>query len=84
MISLQHFVMGVLAQNANKMCIYYRLQRSCGKVMFSQAPVILFTGGGGACMETRVCVAGRMHGRVCVWQGDMYGRGRVCVAGECG
>ena len=25
---------------------YYRSQRSCGKVMFSQASVILFTGGG--------------------------------------
>ena len=25
----------------------YRPQRSCGKVMFSQASVILFTGGGG-------------------------------------
>ena len=27
---------------------YYRLQRSWGKVMFSQACVILFTGGGGS------------------------------------
>ena len=36
----------------------YRLQRSCGKVMFSQVSVILFTGGG---MRGRgVCMAGEM------------------------
>ena len=28
---------------------FYRPQRSCGKVMFSQASVILFTGGGCLC-----------------------------------
>ena len=28
-------------------CYFYRPQRSCGKVMFSQASVILSTGGGG-------------------------------------
>ena len=37
----------------------YRPQRSCGKVMFSQASVILFTGGGG--MRGRgMCMAGEM------------------------
>ena len=49
---------------------YYRPQRSCAKVMFSQPSVILFTGGGmrgrGACMVgcvTRgVRMAGGMHG----------------------
>ena len=40
---------------------FYRPQRSCGKVMFSQASVILFTGGGRAWQGA--CVAGG-----CVWQ----------------
>ena len=30
---------------------FYRPQRSCGKVMFSQASGILFTGRGGACVR---------------------------------
>ena len=59
---------------------FYRPQPSCGKVMFSQASVILFTGGGvhgggghawwggGACQGGRAC------------QGDMCGG---CVAGGC-
>ena len=44
---------------------FYRPQRSYGKVMFSQASVILFTEGG-ACMAEG-----------CVWQGGMRGRGRA-------
>ena len=44
----------------------YRPQHSCGKVMFSQVSVILFTGG--------VCVVGGVHGGGHVWQG-------VCGAG---
>ena len=32
--------------------VYYLPQRSCGKVMFSQASVILFTGGGGVADTT--------------------------------
>ena len=36
------------------MC-HYRLQRSWGKVIFSQASVILFTGGGGGVLA---CLAG--------------------------
>ena len=46
---------------------YYRQQRSWGKVIFSQASVILSTGGG-------ACVAG---GR------GMLGRGGVCGRGVC-
>ena len=49
---------------------------SCGKVMFSQASVILSTGGmrgrGHAWQGT--CIAGGMHGRGCVWLG-------ACIAG---
>ena len=51
----------------------YRSQPSWGKVIFSQASVILSTGGGGA------CVAGEgMHGRGgmcwgCAWQGCVVG-----------
>ena len=50
---------------------------SCGKVMFSQASVILYTGGvakGGA------CVVGDVHGRGQAWQWGMHG-GRSCVVG---
>ena len=32
--------------NGHFILVYYRPQRSCGKVMFSQASVILFTGRG--------------------------------------
>ena len=45
----------------------YRPQCSCSKVMFSQASVILFIGGGGG-----------MHDGV--WQDGMHGN-RMCVAG---
>ena len=34
-----------LSENLPAILDIYRLQRSCGKVMFSQASVILFTGG---------------------------------------
>ena len=52
--------------------------------MFSQASVILSTGGHA---WQGVCVVGVMHGRGRVWQGGMYGRGGVhgrgaCMAGE--
>ena len=46
---------------------YYRPQRSCGKVIFSQASVILFTGGGG------------IHGRRRVWQEGHVWQG-ACMA----
>ena len=36
---------------------YYRPQRSWGKVMFSQACVILFTGGGGGSWGEGVCLS---------------------------
>ena len=49
----------------------YRPQRSCGKVMFSQASVILFTGG--------VCMVGGMRDRGYVWQGAFMAGG--CMAG---
>ena len=59
-------------------------QRSCGKVMFSQASVILFMGGG---MHGRrvcvvgACMAGGMHGGGGhAWQRGVHGRGH-CMAG---
>ena len=63
---------------ANEVCKgnVYRPQRSCSKVMFSQASVILFTGGGvrgGGVHGRRACVAGG-----CAWQGGMHGRGGHC------
>ena len=59
--------------------------RSCGKVMFSQASVILSRGGmcGRGCMHARghAWQGGGMYGRVCV-VGGVCGRGPgVCVAG---
>ena len=50
---------------ASRFLYCYRPQRSCGKVMSSQASVILFTGGGGrAWREEGVHVrGGGMHGR---------------------
>ena len=38
------------------MSLYYRPQRSCGKVMFLHLPVILFTGGGGRSLSRGVSV----------------------------
>ena len=58
---------------------FYRPQRSCSKVMFSQASVILFTGGGVRVAGGGVC-GGGVHGRRacvaegCAWQG-------ACMAG---
>ena len=75
-----------LCGNLNRSYIY-RPQRSCGKVMFSQVFVILFTGGGWgwAFMAEGVCVAGGMHGNreACMagghaWQGGRHGR-VVCM-----
>ena len=53
----------------------YRPQRSCGKVKFSQASVILFTGGGGHALQG-AGMAGDMH------SGGMCGRG-ACIARGC-
>ena len=56
--------------------------------MFSQASVILFTGGGGGrgrvagggvCVPLGGCVAGGMHTGGGAWRGGMYGRG-ACMA----
>ena len=55
---------------------FYRPQRSLGKVIFSQASVILSTGGGG------VCVARGGHEwlwGMCVW--GVWGGGVVCMVG---
>ena len=75
----------------------YRPQLSCGKVMFSQVSVILFTAGGGGMCGRGVCMAGghvwqrSMHGGCMaggiyggedVWQGCVCGRG-ACVVGAC-
>ena len=61
---------------------YYPLQRSWGKVMFSQACVILFTGGGGG----HVWLPGDMHGcRGHAWLGGhawLLG-GVRCCQGAC-
>ena len=69
---------------------YYRPQRSYDKVMFSQASVILFTGGGGhawqegvrgrrgACMVGGMCMAG---GRA--WQGRRPLQRTVRILLEC-
>ena len=62
---------------------FYRPQHSCGKVMFSQASVILFMGGGvhGGCLhgggEVHVRVGVHVRGACVgvVWQGGVRGRG---------
>ena len=56
--------------------LYYRPQRSCGKVMFSQASVILFTGGCGR----GACVAGVGN----AWQGVGNAWQGVCGGEEGG
>ena len=66
----------------------YRPQHSCGKVMFSQVSVILFTGGGmcgGGCARWGACVAGGVWGRLaCVaGGGGMHGRGPCMAGGMC-
>ena len=50
---------------------FYRPHRSWGKVIFSQACVILFTGG--------TCVAGGVRGRGCVARGPAWPG--ACMAG---
>ena len=52
--------------------IFYRPQRSWGKAIFSQASVILSTGG--ACMAGGTCVA---RGWGCAWPGGIHGWGAV-------
>ena len=42
--------------------LYYRLQRSWGKVIFSQESVILSTGGGGCLLPGGVCSGGGVPG----------------------
>ena len=59
--------------------IYYRPQRSCGKVMFSKACVKNSVHRG-------VCMAGRVQcDRGYAWQGALHGRGHVwqgaCMVG---
>ena len=63
---------------------------SCGKVMFSQASVILSTGGGcawqrGTYMAKGTCIAKRggacVVKEVCVAKGGMLGEGGMCVEG---
>ena len=58
-------------------------KRSCGKVMFSHLSVILFTGGGGACVAGGIMAGGTCmvgSGRFGVAEGmrheGMHGRGR--------
>ena len=55
----------------------YRPQRSWGKVIFSQASVILLTGGGGSCGRGACVAEGCVHGGGCAWQGGVHGRGGV-------
>ena len=56
---------------------FYRPQRSCGKVMFSQASVILFTGG----VSVPACTTGHMTRGVSV-QGVSV-QGGLCTGGLC-
>ena len=66
--------------------LFYRPQRSYGKVMFSQACVKNSVHRGGAWQGHRVWCGG-MHGRVCAWwgacmAGGMHGGGHVCGEGH--
>ena len=54
---------------------FYRPQRSWGKAIFSQASVILSTGGGGG------GGLGRAWPRRHAWLGGVHGLGAACVAG---
>ena len=57
-------------------CIFTVRNYCCGKVMFSQASVILSTEGGGV-----GGAKGGMCGKRCAWQRGMHGeRGGACVA----
>ena len=66
---------------------FNRPQRSCGKVMFSQASVILFKGGGRPCVAGGMCdgvgsACWGLRAGVCVLGGYAWqGRG-ACMAGE--
>ena len=48
LVTLNHHlpVLELITEYLDFFCCCYRPQRSCGRVMFSQASVILFTGGG--------------------------------------
>ena len=66
--------------------IYYRPQRSCGKVMFSKA-CVKNSVHSGVCMAGRVqCDRGYAWQGGHAWQGALHGRGHVwqgaCMAGE--
>ena len=73
--------------------IYYRPQRSWGKVKFSEACVknSVHGGGGhmwqggmhgrGAYVARGACMAGGMHGGGHAWQGGMHGRGHTWQGG---
>ena len=58
----------------------YRPQRSCGKVMFSQATGVCDSVHRGAMCGRGVCVVGGMHGRGHVWRGACVAVGS-CMAG---
>ena len=69
------------------MCVITVCNSSCGKVMFSQASVILSTrgvsmvkGGMGGGMHSEGMHSGGVQGRGCVWPGGMHGGG-VSMAG---
>ena len=64
------------------------MQRSWGKVIFSEACVNNSVHGGGACIAGGVCMAGGMHGRGHAWQGACIAwgcawQGEVCMVGAC-
>ena len=59
--------------------IHYRPQRSCVKVMFSHASVILFTGGRGMHVRGAYMVQGCSWQGVCM-AGGMCGGGGACTA----
>ena len=75
--------------------VYYRLQRSCGKVIFSQASVKNSVHGGGSRMAGQgcwgmagVCMVGyTWQGVSMVWAcmaGGIHSRGHVWQGGICG
>ena len=68
--------------------IYYRPQRSCGKVMFLHMSVILFTGWGGLCpsMHHRLHDQASLSRRgLCLWRSLSRGSlsGGLCLGGFC-
>ena len=66
-----------------KFSLYYRPQRSCGKVIFYTCLSFCSQGWGRAWQEG-VCGGGDMHGRRgCAWHGGVHGRGACMVGGAC-